>query len=735
MYGRKVAKAPKKPPKEKPFNLKKDAQPDKEGVLTRVILPPPRRESPNLFTPVLVDNDQARDEMYDALESASIVAVDTEGTGLRLDRDQIIGVCLAVPPWTTGYYIPMFNSPEGTIWYQDFRTFDRMVAFLKGFLEWDIPKIFHNALYDVPMIYMNLGICVANVAHDTMLRSHILDAEAEHGLKENAVKRIHPEADWYEAEMKRYNEAVGGSAENPKYWLLPADKVAAYGGGDAVFTGRIFDIQERMMIPDLQGVYDEVAMPLTRELFDMRVTGIPLNKAYLQRGHEWFGKRLELITEKIRTSANIPDLNPGSTDQLNDLLFRKLGLKGGRKTKKGYSTDEEEMKRLKGKHPIVDDILEYREVSKLDGTYYKGLLEDLGPDGVFRPDISQIKRTGRLGMSRIHQIPRGPLVRSAFVAPEGFVLVGGDQSQLEARVLAHFSQDRELCKIYKEGRDVHCATAKFMFNLPCEVDEVETLFPEKRQEAKTINFALLYLETVGGLARQLEVSYQEAQALYDAFFKLYRDIPIWAKEEVAIAKRQGYVGMLSGRRRYLPELREFIELPKPPRYPKTRPECFGKSKLQWGGIGLSIEFDLATDLRDWTPKLANDFRPTIQKAGKSACAQCPLLWECYYIAEHKRLRKLLEHEERKALNTKIQGSAADLVGKGIIRTGQLIQQNDYPAHLVIYVHDEVHYLLPVDSQVDAFAKDFGKAMESVSSELTVPLKFKPKVGKSWVDIK
>ena len=732
----------------KPKTNLKEAPPDREGVESIVVLPAPRRDCPNLFTPVLVTTSDTRDELYSALEEADRVAVDTETTGLAIDRDYIIGICLSVPPWDKGFYVPMYNSPQGTIWYKDFRVFDRMLANLKAFLESDLPKLFWNALYDAPILYLNMGIVVRNIAEDGMLKSHVVDAESEHGLKENAVKRIHQEADWYESELKRYNRAVGGSEDNPLYYKLPVEKVAQYGGGDAVFTGRITDMLNAPLnqVPDLRKVYETIAMPLTHELIDARVTGIPLDREYLERGNAWYTKAVEGIRQEIRDLAGDQELNPGSPPQLNELLYKKLGLEGGRKTKTGYSTDEDEMKRLKGKHIIVDKILDYREVDKLRGTYFEGLISDIGPDGLFRPDIRQIgTRTGRLSMSRIHQIPRGELVRSAFVAPEGYILVGGDQSQLEARVLAHYSQDKELCRIYKEGLDVHCATAKLMFNLPCSVAEVKTLFPEKRQDAKTINFALLYLESVYGLARQLELygkeGYAKAQEYYDRFFAVYSGIPKWAEAEIELAKNLGYVVMVMGRRRYLPELKEHGQLFKPPRYPSVAERerldiksCYAKSRLQ-GGIGLSIEFDLSVDIKDWTKEVAQLNRSTLEHGGKHKCATCDYLWACYYTTEYQRLRKALEHNQRQALNTKIQGSAADLVGLGIIRTGEKIKQNGYDAHLKIYVHDEVHYMVPTDSNVDLFAKDFSKAMQSVEEYIDVPLIFETKIDKCWAKLK
>lgn len=711
-----------------------DILPAKQHELSPIVVKPRQRPDPTLFTAILVDTEEKRAAMWAALYAAALVAVDTETTGLLVDRDKIIGICFSVPPWGIGWYMPLYNSPDGTFWYADETEFPIVVQQIRDFLESDIPKIFHNMLFDVPMLYCNFEMATRKIIGDTMLLSHVNDPDNEHGLKENAVKRIHPEADWYEVELHRWNKAVGGSAENPKYWLIPAPVVATYGAGDAVFTGRLWDILHQKLLPQLNDVFECITMPLTHAILEMRTDGVFLDKEYLERGKTWTHYRCLEIEKDIRGAVGNPTLNISSPDQLRRLLYTILELPTGKHGKKGFSTDKFELERLEGTHPVVDMILAYRKEEKLNSTYFEGLLSVIGPDGMFRPDVKvHGTRTGRISMSRLHQIPRGPLVRNAVIAEPDYVLCGGDANQLEARVLTHYSQDPALIDVYSNDRDVHSATAKYMFSLPCEIEEVKTLFPDMRDRAKSINFALLYLESVYGLKKQLKCSLDEAKSYYAGFFEVYSTIPAWADTIVQSVRYSGYVEMLLGRRRYIPELGH-APPHKAPLYPKVRKPCYAKNRRK-GGIGLSLQYDLSMDCADWTMEKADLIRPLLANAKKGECAECPDLWGCYYTTEYYRVRAEIEHYQRTAVNSLIQGSGADLMNLGIVRTNELIQKHSYDARLKIYVHDEVVYQIPKDSNVELFKKDFQKSMESVSEFLSVPMKFETKAIAIWSQLK
>lgn len=691
------------------------------------------RPCPNLFKPNAVLNRAAFYAMRDRLNAAPLAAVDTETTGLYVHIDKVIGICFSIAPWDEGWYLPMFNSPTGSKFWEDDELWEEILTWLREFLATK-DTIFHNAMFDIPMLYANFGAVVKRCIACTMLLSHLDNPDSEHGLKPRSVIHINTEADWYEIELSFHNKYVGGSSDNPKYYLINIEDVAGYGSADVVFTGKLYEYFLSHIPKHMMAAYYRITLPLIKALMGMRVFGVPLDREYLKRGETWYTAYENFLVDEIRAAIQDPEFNPSSPDQLRDLLYNKLKLPAGRKTKKGYSTDAKELERLRGAHDVVDKILFLRETSKLRGTYFTGLLADLDDNDYLHGDIKlHGTKTGRASMARLHQIPRGPLVKKAFVADEGHVFIGSDHSQLEARVLAHFSQDANLLAIYRENRDIHCATAKLMFNLPCSEKEVKTLFPEKRQDAKTINFALLYLETIAGLAHQLHCTWQEAKVLYDQFFNAYSGVLPWAEREVRMAAQRGYVEMVSGRRRYL----DIPDIAKAPYVQRARqPECFALPRYK-KGIAKSLYFDLQLKLTEWSRDRAEDTRFVLQhKFPDLPCTKCPVLHECYYKLEATRLKKEIEHSQRQALNSKIQGSAADLVNEGIVRMQNQIVRAGHDGYPCLYVHDEVVFHVDArNTNVDLFAKDLKREMESVSEHITVPLEFEPKIFTSWDELK
>lgn len=708
------------------------------------------------------DRDAMRRMVCDTRPSC--IAVDTETTGVR-DGDCVIGVCISIPPWDRGWYIPYYGTPERTpaSVYPDRQHLDAVHALLVEVLTYPAPKIFHNALFDVPMLYTSMGIVVTDIAHDVMLMSHVLNPDGQHRLKDLAVRYIDIEADTLELALQAAARQLGGRHE---YWRLPPAEVAPYGVADAIYTGRLHELLlAELTAPNRVGqhhVYTRISMPLLRELIGVKVHGIPVDRAYLERGVAWYTARLDHLTQQIRDlvsrETGITNFNPGSFAQINDLLFKKLCLPARRKTQTGYATDEQSLQALSDAHPVVALILAYRASQKLLSTYFEGILHALSADGRYRPDINLIgTRTGRLSMSGIHQIPRAtplddwlvlaprvesgpqtaPLVREAFAAPDGYVFVGGDYSQAEARVLAHFSQDPELCRIYRAGEDIHAATAKLLFGLPEDVTSIAAKYPEHRQRAKTINFALLYLETVAGLRRQLQCDHATARTYYEKFFSIYSAIPRWAAAEIRAANRQGYISTLFGRIRYRQSTDEEMQLrtrlPPPGRRPAQAPACYATPHT-WGGIGLSTELDLGVSIVDWTPACAEQIRSKLRTV-RPQCSACPFLYACYRDLESRRLQHMYEHRDRQLLNTKIQGTAADLANLGIIRLGAHIERHQLDAQLVIYVHDEVHYLVSTRMNIDAFAQDMSRIMQSVDEYLSIPCVFAARVGRTWAAMK
>ena len=307
---------------------------------------------------------------------------------------------------------------------------------------------------------------------------------------------------------------------------------------------------------EMRSLFDEVEMPLVFTLFDMEQEGMRVNAEELKAYGEALVDKISALEKSIHEAAG-EEFNINSPKQLGVILFEKLGMKGGKKTKTGYSTSAEVLDKLAPEHPIVRDILEYRQLTKLKSTYADGLAGCIAADGRIHSSFNQtITATGRISSTEpnLQNIPvrmeLGRLIRKVFIPSDGYVFVDADYSQIELRVLAHMSGDEKLIEAYRQAEDIHRITASQVFHVP--FDEVT---PLQRRNAKAVNFGIVYGISSFGLSQDLSISTKEAREYIDRYFETYPGIKVFLDKLVQDAKEQGYVTTMFGRRRPVPELK------------------------------------------------------------------------------------------------------------------------------------------------------------------------------------
>ncbi len=319
---------------------------------------------------------------------------------------------------------------------------------------------------------------------------------------------------------------------------------------------KAFLLMEKLEETGMKKLFEEVEMPLVFTLYDMEQDGIRVNAEELKNYGEALVGRIEELEHQIHEAAG-EKFNINSPKQLGVILFEKLGMQGGKKTKTGYSTSAEVLDKLAPEHPIVKDILEYRQLTKLKSTYADGLAGCIAEDGRIHSSFNQtITATGRISSTEpnLQNIPvrmeLGRLIRKVFIPREGCVFVDADYSQIELRVLAHMSGDEKLIEAYRQAEDIHRITASQVFHVP--FDEVTSL---QRRNAKAVNFGIVYGISSFGLSQDLDISTREAKEYIDRYFETYPGIKVFLDRLVEDAKEIGYVSTMYGRRRPVPELK------------------------------------------------------------------------------------------------------------------------------------------------------------------------------------
>ncbi len=497
----------------------------------------------------VVDTLEALDLLVKQLRGVEHFALDTETTSTDSMRADLVGISLADTPGRA-YYIPIGHDQRLPVGQQ--LPLEVVRAKLGPVLaDAHVGKVMHNAIFDM-VVLAEHGMPTEGLVFDTMIAAWLLEPGGRGiGLKNQAWQQLG-------IEMTPIEDLIGKGRKKTSMDQLPVAKVAPYSCADADMTLRLVEKLQPALEERAQwDLFSEVEVPLVPVLVDMERHGMKVDASYLEVMSRELARRLAELSGEVFNLAGHP-FNINSPKQLGEVLFNELNLPVVRRTQTGYSTDAAVMEELAPKHPIVPLILEYRQVEKLKGTYVDALPDLINPHtGRVHTSFNQTgTSTGRLSSSEpnLQNIPvrteLGRLVRGAFVAPEGRVLLSCDYSQVELRLLAHFSQDPELLGAFRRDEDVHAATASAIFGVP--LDQVT---PQQRGLAKTINFALMYGISDYGLSTRTDLSVGEAREFIQAYFDRFKGVKDYLESIKAFAYENGYVTTLLGRRRYFPELR------------------------------------------------------------------------------------------------------------------------------------------------------------------------------------
>ncbi len=484
---------------------------------------------------------------FATLREAPFVAFDTETTSLQIHDAEIVGFSFCGDAGLA-YYVPIGHvDAEAALAAGQIPAREALHALQTFFVGKKL--IGQNLKYDLNVL-RRAGVEVApgQVVFDSMIASYILAPEARHGLDLLAEKYLgHKNIS--------YSELCGEGKNQISFAKVPIEKAGDYAAEDAHVAFLLHECLAPQLreIPSLEKVFREIDMPLVPVLADLEWTGVAIDSQHLARVSESFAQQLKILELRAFELAG-GEFNLSSPKQLQKILFEDLKLPSMKKTKTGYSTDVDVLQKLSPLHPLPALILEHRELSKLKGTYVDVLPSLVHPQtGRVHASFHQtVAATGRLSSSdpNLQNIPirteSGRLVRQAFVASPGHLLLGADYSQIELRILASMSGDALLSQAFVEGQDVHALTASVIFSVP-----PIAVSSDQRRKAKAINFGLLYGKSAFTLADELGISRAEAQEIIKTYFARYPTIRGFLDELTEAAKRTGYAETLFGRRRYI----------------------------------------------------------------------------------------------------------------------------------------------------------------------------------------
>lgn len=594
---------------------------------------------------VILDMDSLS-SLIEQLQTAEVFAIDTETTSKDPMRAQLVGLSFSITP-DQAFYIPCAHDYPGS---PEQLEIAEVLNRLKPVLENPgIKKVGQNIKYDWMVLFRH-GVNLAGVMFDTMLASYLINpSKRAHSLEQIAM-------DFLDHRCITFQE-VAGKGKNASFARVCLEKAVPYACEDADVTLKAYHVLWPILREiGLLELFEKVEMPLVRTLMDMEMRGVLVDTEKLQGLSKSFEYQLDQIEEKIYSIAG-EQFNIKSSQQLGRILFEKLRLPVQKKTQKktGNSTDVDVLTTLADHHELPALILRHRSLAKLKSTYADALIELINPEtGRIHTSYNQtVTATGRLSSSEpnLQNIPirtdEGREIRSAFIPQKGWSLISADYSQIELRILAHYSNDRILIQAFMDNEDIHTRTATEVFQLPSSL-----ITPELRRQAKVINFGIIYGMSPYGLSRELGISQKMAKTYIDKYFARYNGVKEFIDRAIEDARETRKTSTLLNRIRLLPD----IDSP------------------------------------------------------------------------HKNVRLFAE---RTAVNTPIQGTAADLIKLAMINVHAAFNERSLKAAMLLSVHDELVFEVPPE-EMDEVKKLVKEIMEGVW-RLKVPLRVNIACGKNWAE--
>ncbi len=491
----------------------------------------------------LIDSQEKMENLVQKLLAQNFFSLDTETTGVDPITAELVGMSFSFAE-NQAFYVPVPANREEAL---------KIVNIFKPALENPLSlKIGQNIKYDLNVL-AHYGVTLRGKMFDTMIAHYVLQPELRHGMDYLAEVYLH-------YETIKIEELIGpkGKKQGNMRDLPPAD-VYKYACEDADVTLKLKHVLEKELVENgVEKLFEEIEMPLMPVLAYMERNGVRIDPEALKETSRHFTARMNQIEQEVYQLAGM-EFNIASPKQVGEVLFDRLKIvEKAKKTKTGqYVTSEEVLESLKGKHEIVEKILEHRGLKKLLGTYIDALPQLINPaTGRIHTSFNQtVTATGRLSSSNpnLQNIPirneDGKEIRKAFIPDEGCEFFSADYSQIELRIMAHLSGDPHMIEAFQKGQDIHAATAAKIYKV-----KLEDVTREQRSKAKTANFGIIYGISVFGLAERLNVDRKEAKELIDGYFENYPKVKAYMDESIRQAREKGYIETIFKRKRYLPDI-------------------------------------------------------------------------------------------------------------------------------------------------------------------------------------